>query len=233
VDEETTIVRVKTEARREAFLAAAKEVFREASFDQASMADIAARVGSSKATLYRYFDSKEALFLELVRRSASEHGGHVLSFLHPRGGAATGAELPAEAMDALALLDPGEDVASTLTNFGQRILKTFHTPQTLAVTRMVIAAAGDPKVGRIYYEQGPARGMKHLERYFARVIEAGRLRPSDAQVVACHFRALLEAEVREAGLFNVVTQLDDERIVAIVARAVDVFMRAYGCTTAV
>jgi hypothetical protein len=70
--------------------------------------------------------------------------------------------------------------------------------------------------------------MKHLERYFARLIETKRLRRCDAQVVARHFRALLGAEVHEAGLFNVVTELDDEQIAAVVARAVDVFLRAYG-----
>jgi hypothetical protein len=54
-------VKTKTEARREAILAAAKAVFEEMGFEQATMSEITARVGGSKATLYRYFDSKEAL----------------------------------------------------------------------------------------------------------------------------------------------------------------------------
>lgn len=222
------MVRTKTEARREAFLAAAKEVFQEVSFDRASMSEIAARVGSSKATLYRYFDSKEALFLELVRRSASEHGGQPISFLARSGGTTGGGELPAEAMGALALLDPSEDVAVALTNFGRKVLKTFHTPQRYAVSRMVIAAAVNPEIGRIYYEQGPARALKYLEQYFDAVIKAGRLRKADPRVVARHFRGLLDSEVHEAGLFNVVVQLDDKQIKTIVKQAVDAFLRAYG-----
>lgn len=60
------MARTRTEARREAFLVAAKEVCQEMSIDRASMGEIAERVGSSKATPYRYFATKEA----------SLHGAH-------------------------------------------------------------------------------------------------------------------------------------------------------------
>jgi AcrR family transcriptional regulator len=56
------MVRVKTAARREAILAAAKQVFQDMGYDRASMDEVAARFGGSKATVYRYFGSKEALF---------------------------------------------------------------------------------------------------------------------------------------------------------------------------
>ncbi|WP_300162866.1 TetR/AcrR family transcriptional regulator [Solidesulfovibrio sp.] len=222
------MARVKTEARREAFLDAAREVFQEMGFDQASMDVIAARAGSSKATLYRYFDSKETLFMELVRRMANAQGGQMMSLLHRSGGVSEGGEQPVEAVDARALLDPEEDVAAILTKFGQHVLKAFHTPQALGIVRMVIAAAVNPEIGRLFYEQGPARAVAHLAQYIARVIEAGRLRQADPHIVAYHFYGLLESEVHQAGLFNVVTQLDDARIAATVARAMEVFLRAYG-----
>jgi len=128
------------------------------------------------------------------------------------------------------LLNPEEDVATALRDFGERVLKTFHTPQKLAAWRMLIAAANDPNVGRLFYENGPARGMQYVERYFDAVMKAGNLRRADARVAAAHFRALVESEVDELGLFNVRPELNDEEIRAIVARAVDVFMRAYGPT---
>jgi hypothetical protein len=45
--------------------------------------------------------------------------------------------------------------------------------------------------------------------------------------MACHFYGLIESEVHQLGLFNVMTTLEPERVVATVARAMDVFMRAY------
>lgn len=222
-------MKIKTEARREAILAAAKAVFEEVGFEQATMSEITARVGGSKATLYRYFDSKEALFLELVRRSATEHGGQLMSLLAPCGGPSPGNGLPPEATELLALLNPDEDVATTLGGFGIRVLKTFHTPQKIASWRMMIAAAAHaPEVGRLFYENGPAQGMKQVARYFEGVMNAGKLRRADPRVMAAHFRALLESEVDEPGLFNARPELTDEQIDAVVERAVDVFMRAYG-----
>ena len=220
--------RVKTDARREAFLDAAQAIFQELSFESASMSAIAERVGSSKATLYRYFESKEALFLELVRRSASAHGEPLMPLLQRSGGVQVGEELPVAAMQAMAALDPSRDVAESLKEFGHRILTSFHTPQRMAVRRMVIAAAVDPAVGRLFYEQGPLKGLQYLERYFAATIASGRLRDADPRVVACHFQGLLTAEVNEVGLLNVRTTLSQQEVQTIVDRAVDAFVRAYG-----
>lgn len=222
------MVKTKTEARREAILAAAKAVFEEVGFEQATMAEVTARVGGSKATLYRYFDSKDALFAELVARSALEHGGQ-LAGLFPQHCAAAGSTLPAQAMEALALLDPDKDVRVTLQCFGEHVIKTFFTPQKLAAKRMVIAAAGNnPELGRLFYENGPGRGMQLMERYFDAVIKAGKLRPAEPRLAAMHFRALLDAEWDEAGLLNVPLDLGDEHVAASVAHTVETYMRAYG-----
>ncbi|MBL8484627.1 MAG: TetR/AcrR family transcriptional regulator, partial [Rhodocyclaceae bacterium] len=202
-----------TAARREAILAAAQALFEEVGFEQATMSELTARMGGSKATLYRYFDSKEALFQELLQRSASEHRGAVFAMLHPCGG--SGNELPPDAMEALALLNPDQDVATTLGVFAQRALKTFHALQRLATRRILIAAASNPEVGRQFYENGPKRGMQLLERYFAGVMQAGQLRPADPWVAACHFRALVESEVEEPGLFNARPELTDEQIAGV------------------
>ena len=74
-------MRTKTNARRDAILAVAKQVFEEYGFENSSMALIAERLGSSKATLYRYFVTKEALFMELVRDYANATGGKLMGLL--------------------------------------------------------------------------------------------------------------------------------------------------------
>lgn len=55
----------KTETH-ERILLAAREEFLEKGFEQASMRNIAAKVGMSAAGLYRHFEDKEALFSTLV-----------------------------------------------------------------------------------------------------------------------------------------------------------------------
>nr|WP_057929957.1 TetR/AcrR family transcriptional regulator [Burkholderia ambifaria] len=221
-------MKVLTEARREAILAAAKAVFEEVGFEQATMSEITTRVGGSKATLYRYFASKEALFMELVRRSAREHGGELMGQFQACGGALeTG--LPPEASEVLALLDPGAEVKVTLQGFGEHVIRNFLTPQKMAAKRMVIAAAGShPEMGRLFYENGIRRGMKFVEHYFESIIRAGKLRQVNPNVAAAHFRGLLESEWVEPALLNVQLQLSDDEAVAVVERAVDTFMRAYG-----
>ena len=50
--------------KRERIIDAAIEVFCACGYDAASMADVAAKAGVGKGTLYLYFDSKESLFEE-------------------------------------------------------------------------------------------------------------------------------------------------------------------------
>ena len=59
-------MRVKTEERRQAIIEVAREAFTAQGFENTSMAEIASRVGGSKATLYNYFSSKEELFAAVI-----------------------------------------------------------------------------------------------------------------------------------------------------------------------
>jgi AcrR family transcriptional regulator len=54
--------------RREAILAAARELASERAVREVSLGDIARRVGQAKSNLLRYFDSREEIFLRLLLR---------------------------------------------------------------------------------------------------------------------------------------------------------------------
>jgi AcrR family transcriptional regulator len=56
------------ELKREEILEVAAKCFAEQSFPAASMNDIAAACGTSKARLYHYYESKEAILLDLLDR---------------------------------------------------------------------------------------------------------------------------------------------------------------------
>lgn len=60
-------VRRRKEARPQELTAAALSLFVEKGFAATRLDEVAARAGVSKGTLYLYFDSKEALFLAVIR----------------------------------------------------------------------------------------------------------------------------------------------------------------------
>jgi AcrR family transcriptional regulator len=55
------------ELRREAILEAALSVFSDLGYTQATLNDVADRVGVTKGCLYHYFESKERLLLDLIQ----------------------------------------------------------------------------------------------------------------------------------------------------------------------
>lgn len=70
--------------RREAILAAASTLFAQRSYAAVQMDEVARLAGVGKATLYRYFPSKEDLYLESLARALDELEGR-MSVLAPAG----------------------------------------------------------------------------------------------------------------------------------------------------
>lgn len=60
------MINTSTSTRTTEILAAAAKVFTERGYDAAAVSDIAIEVGLSKATLYHYFDSKEAILFAII-----------------------------------------------------------------------------------------------------------------------------------------------------------------------
>lgn len=70
------------EERRDRILDAAATVFARQSFHHASMDDIAHEAGVGKPTLYRYFESKDALFAAVFVKSLDELEARLAEGLH-------------------------------------------------------------------------------------------------------------------------------------------------------
>ena len=123
-------MKTKTEAKRLAILNAAAEVFREVGFERASMSEIRARVGGSKATLYNYFPSKENLFFEVMYQAE---------------------ELELGAITA-ALDSDTDDLKQELLHFGQRLVPALYSPEAIAIRRLAIAELGHSNIGLVVSE---------------------------------------------------------------------------------
>ncbi|MGP1613947.1 MAG: TetR/AcrR family transcriptional regulator, partial [Pollutimonas bauzanensis] len=162
-------MRTKSEARRDAIMAVALEVFREVGFEAASMSQIAARVGGSKATLYNYFSSKEELLLQAMLSSADKH-----------------------AHDVLQLLQTAGDFPTQLHRFVTSLLALISSPETTQVLRVAISVGGTSDIGRRFYEQGPRSVWLHIADVLRVEISKGTLRDADPDTMAMLLRSLCE-----------------------------------------
>lgn len=200
-------MRVKTEEKRQAIVDAAFELFSEVGFEQASMSEIAARAGGSKATLYSYFQSKEEMFAECMTAAAQQ-----------------------EISAAFELLKTSVPVRDALASFGKHYLVAVLKPQLLAVRRLAHHEGGRSNVGALFYERGPKLGWEMVAGFLQQLIGVGQLRGCSAAIATAHLRTLYEAELMDLCLFGVPADTSPRNIEKVVQRAVEVFMAAYGPT---
>jgi len=198
-------MRVRTEAKRSDILDTAAGVFREQGFERASMAEIAARIGGSKATLYGYFRSKEELFVAVAL-----------------------AEGVKQVVPALEQLDENVDLRDALLPVGEKLLAFVTSSEAAAVHRMVMGEAQRSDIGRQFYINGRQRGLELLAAFFKRANKLGKIRSCDCLVAAIHFAGLIESELLPPIHFGLrrpaPTRLEIRRATE---RAVDVFLAAY------
>jgi AcrR family transcriptional regulator len=193
------------DARRDAILDAARDVFLEDGFAATSMSTIAARVGGSKATLYTYFKSKEELFDAYVKRHCAWQR---------------------EAMYALSA--DGEDIESALRRLGRNYLGTVLSDFSLRHFRMITAEAErSPGIGRSFYESGPANGIKTLAGILVEARARGQLEVDDAEAAAHQFLGLCQNRMLKARLCAAMQEPTEAEIKREVDGAVRVFMAAY------
>jgi AcrR family transcriptional regulator len=198
-------VKTKTEAKRRAILQAAAEVFGEVGFERASMSEIRARVGGSKATLYNYFPSKEKLFFEVMYQATES-----------------------ELVKITASLDSeAEDVRQELLRFGQKLLTALYSPEAIALRRVAIAESGQSDIGKVVFEGATLPMEKHVTEFLRRAMKRGGLRSADAKVAAMHLLSLLESELLQRVLLGVEVSLKPDSLKASVRRAVEVFLSGY------
>lgn len=220
-------MRKRTEEKREAILDAATAVFRDMGFHNASMNAIANRLGGSKMTLYNYFPSKEAIFLEVVRRVSMDKNETVSSFLEEEVIMDDSRQKVAEAFQELER--PDDDIEGILKRFGEKFIAFLYSPKILAVRRALLAESYRPDVGRYFYEHGPRKTTELITVFLEKAMEKGQLRSDmDAYVAATHLRSLLNARWYERCLFELVKAPSDEEMQKSVADAVRVFLAAYG-----
>jgi len=201
------MVRVRTEAKREAILEIATQVFRERGLDGASMSEIAKRLGGSKATLYGYFPSKEELFVHVTLRVVASQ---IMPALH---------RMPERA---------DEDPSQVIFDVGRQLISLVTSPSSVTALRLAVAQGSVGNLGQVFYDAGPRKGIEAFTAYLAAATRAGRLNVPDPIVGAHHLRFLLEAETFWSSTLDLKERKSQREIDQTIERAVDVFLAAYG-----
>jgi AcrR family transcriptional regulator len=170
------------------------------------MSAISERLGGSKATLYGYFPSKEALFVACVEE-----------------------DIDAETVELVDQVRAIPDLRRSLEYLGRQFLPKVTGDRPIAISRMVASQPLESRIGLEFYERGLKQGWLKLCVYFEELMAAGRLRQGNAWIMAMHLKGLFEGEYVERRMLNaMIHELDAETIERTARDAVDVFLRAYG-----
>ena len=197
-------MRTKSEAKRDAIMAVALNVFREVGFDAASMSQIAARVGGSKATLYNYFSSKEELLLAAMLDSGDKYAHEVLQLLQTPG-----------------------DLPTQLHRFVVSLLKLIGSSEPIEILRVAISVGGTSDIGRQFYELGTHNVWIEIAKVLREEVSKGNLRDSDPDLMAMLLRSLCESELIR-NLLGAGRAMNDKEVEANASCIVDIFLRVYG-----
>ena len=198
-------MKTKTESKRQAILAAAAEVFQEVGFERASMSEIRARIGGSKATLYNYFPSKEKLFFEVMYKAKELELSTITATLNP----------------------DTDDMKRELLRFGEALVPSLYSPEAIAIRRLAIAELGHSNIGKVIFEGSMVPIENHVAEFLKKAMKRGGLRTSDPKIAAIHLLSLIEAELLQRVLLGVMDSVKPQAVKSVVRRAVEVFLSGY------
>ena len=169
------------EAKREAILEAGKEVLFEYGYLGASVDEVLRRVGGSKRTIYKYFESKEGLFGAIVT------------------------ELVEQAMQPLevSLLDKEGELYGTLEALGQTYLDVILREESVAIFRIAASEGiGHPTLGKALFESGPGAAVKRLAAFLLHQKQIGVLAIDDVELAARHYYGMVRSDLHMRALLG-------------------------------
>ncbi len=190
-----------------AILDAATAVFLEQGYARASMTDVAARAGASKATLYTRFPSKSALFAALMDRRSRTLQARV-------------------ALEADHLTAPPAEV---LCELWVGVLRLLTNEENQRLHRLIQAECDRfPELAAAFWQNSTGRGLEVLKHYLGSLVERGALAIENVDHAAEQLLgALLGGTVIRLGYRQPLLFTNDEDLVRWVRSSVEAFLRAH------
>jgi len=188
----------RKEARPAEILDAALEVFSAKGFAAARPAEIAARAGISKGTLYLYFPSKEEMFKAMVRQTVLPNVGQL--------------EVWAKGFEGTA--------AEMFCGLLARIARIFSTSAIGRMPKIIISeATAFPDLAQFWVTEVVERAFALMRGILDRGVAAGEFSPVRAESVIVLFSPMLMLAIWNHSIGPAVgRQLDPEMIAAEASR---------------
>ncbi|MEO8746352.1 MAG: TetR/AcrR family transcriptional regulator [Rhodanobacter sp.] len=200
--------RPKDMEKRAAILVAAKALFIRNAFAGTSMDAIAAEAGVSKLTVYSHFGDKDNLFREVIRSRIQDL-------------------LPAEIYEYRA----GVDIGDTLRMIARAHMQIDCQPENIGTFRAILSDCrhGNPRYGKLLWEEGPARTHRLLERLLQQAVDHTMLEIPNVQAASVQFFSLIKGDLLLRRLFGCdeCAESATSEIEKMSMMGVDMFMRAY------
>ncbi|MEZ4266519.1 MAG: TetR/AcrR family transcriptional regulator [Myxococcota bacterium] len=191
--------------RRQRYLQAALELFAAHGFVGTTTDMIVAQVGGSKATLYKYFPSKDDLIAGLMDR--------VVETMANRSAP--------EGLDEAPLAD-------ALTTLGTSLLRAVVSPGAVTLLRLCLGEFGRfPQLAQIVWEHGPAVTYADFARFLDTRRSRGELAVDDLQLASEHFLAAIAGHIQLKVAMGMREPPDEAEIAQRVAAAVATFLARY------
>jgi TetR/AcrR family transcriptional repressor of mexJK operon len=198
----------RSDVRRRAIIAVAREAFLANGYAATSMSEIAAKLGGSKGTLYNYFRSKEELFSAFITETCQGPAVRLFESLPPIG--------------------EGRGVRESLIDLGVSLMEFLQLEEVVAMHRLVVAEAGRfPEIGPLFYEAGPRKGETRFTDYFEQAMAAGRMPRADARLLGQRLKDLVMSDIYMRHIWGVPRTMSAEQVRDHVAQSVDIFLRAF------
>lgn len=200
------VATIKRGRKFDQVLEGARTVFLRDGFEGASVDDIAAEAGVSKATLYAYFPDKRMLFVEVAK-----------------------GECQRQADEAEALVTLTAPPQMVLPVAARKIVDFFLTDFGRSTFRICVAEAERfPELGQEFYATGPGLLNERISAYLTGAVERGELVIEDIHLAAAQFAELCKADIFPCVCFGIKREfsVDDRNRVAM--GAVEMFLARYG-----
>ena len=192
----------RAERRRVALLDAARDVFVERGYAEATLDDVIARAGGSRATLYKQFGGKDGLFAAVI------------------------GEICARMVAPLADGKDDSEPEDVLLAFGRSFMAALMAPDGLALYRAVIGSAQQaPELAKAVYRSGPVAAADRLSAFLRQWKDLGLVDLHDPDLAARHFLEMVKGDLH----FRALTGIDrpsQQDIDVCVRSAVGLFMNS-------
>ncbi|KJC56248.1 transcriptional regulator [Bradyrhizobium sp. LTSPM299] len=151
---------------------AAWQLFLDQGFSATSMDAVAKAAGVSKATLYAYFPSKEALFASLIVTECES----------------LQRDLPMPKLSG--------GLREALREFARQYFRTFINRKDVAFVRIIANESGRfPALARLFYESGPQATIRRLAQFLENAKVDHLLEFDDSMEAAKQFLSLVRGEL--------------------------------------